>query len=257
MTQLPPLQVADVTFCSAVQSVVQVPQCLASVCKLVSQPLAAFSSQSAKFSSQMKPQSNGSPEHVALALSGSEQTAQVVPQAAGVLLVTHPSPVASRQNPLLQVKPQMPLLHVAAALAGAVQTVQAAPHASGLLALEMHELPIRQNPVLQVKSQTPLLQVGAPLSGALQTAQLAPQALGLLALETHVPPLGQNPVLQVKPQPPPTQVAAPLLGTGHTLPQVPQLAMSVWRLTHAPHCAGDVGQIDVPQQAVVPLGQAH
>jgi hypothetical protein len=112
---------------------------------------------------------------------------------------THVLPL--RQNPLLHVKSQLPLIHAGLPLAGAaVQVAQVAPQALGLV-LATQVLPLGQNPALHVNPQVPPVQARAALATVGQTVVQVPQwstsVLRLVSQPSAAVPLQlQNPGVQ-------------------------------------------------------------
>ena len=103
-----------------------IPQFAASVIVLISHPLIAFLSQSAK--PALHVDVHAPAVHAAVAFGGTAQTVHMAPHAVASVSATHLP--AQRWLPAGHVPPQTPAaLHVAVPPAGTGQTVHAAPHA--------------------------------------------------------------------------------------------------------------------------------
>lgn len=192
----PPSSHVGTAFARAGHSVPQVPQFARSLVVLISHPLAAVLSQSAKPSAHI-PIPQALALQAAVALAGVGQTLSQPPQCAvsfAVLMqditsdATQMVPGAGQsiwQCPATQSWVAGHALPHAPQLAGSVMTsghVVAAP------------VPHAVRPALHMTAHPPALHVGAPPVGAVQTVPHAPQLAMVEVRSTHAPPQRVSPV---------------------------------------------------------------
>jgi hypothetical protein len=182
--QVPALQVVAALAAPA-QVRPHIPQCVVELLRLVSQPLAAFPSQSPKPELQRNEQTP--PLHSGVALAGVGHALPQRPQCAVAvrMFASQPLPAIPSQlsKPKLHVKPQVPAAHVGTALAGIGQAFPQRPQCSGELAV------LTQDPLQFERDPHPLTQpLAASHTGVLPEHAL-PQRLQFAVVLSGSQPL--------------------------------------------------------------------
>jgi hypothetical protein len=180
-----------------VQALPQRPQCAPLARVSVSQPLAAFMSQSAKLGRHSEPQRPAA--QVAREFGGTGHALPHAPQLVGSVAVTASQPFVAAPSqlpkPALQVSPHAPSLQAAVALAPPGQRTPQSRQfigsrkssASQPLAGFMSQLPWRVGSV-HITSHRPPTQRPWPLAPDGHAVPHAPQFIGSALTSTHVPP---------------------------------------------------------------------